>query len=182
MKWYVLRVASNKEGLVRDKLERKVAVEGLSERIGRILAPTERVPRPRTKPTERKFTQRKLYPGYCFIEMEPEENGAIPEDVWFLIKETSGVGDFIGSEGKPTPITDRDIEKILTEAEKPEEATTLRVDFSKGDQVKIKEGPFENFEGLVEAIEPEKGMVRVIVTIFGRATPLDIEYWMIEAA
>ena len=110
--WYVLRVASNREEQVREALERKVKIEGLEERIGRILVPTDRRPRPRTKPSEKKFVERKLYPGYVFIEMDLEEDGTIGEKAWFLIKETSGVGDFIGSMGKPTPMSVADAEKI----------------------------------------------------------------------
>jgi transcriptional antiterminator NusG len=180
MQWYVLRVATNKEEQVKETLQRKVKIEGLEGVIGRILVPTERVPRPRTKPTEKKYTERKLYPGYVFIEMDTEEDGSIPEKTWFLIKETTGVGDFIGSEGKPTPMSSKEVEKMLVEAEKPTEAPSLRVAFKKGDHVKIKEGPFENFEGEVEGMDPEKGVVRVIVNIFNRSTPLDIEYWMLE--
>jgi transcription termination/antitermination protein NusG len=91
-----------------------------------------------------------------------------------------GVGDFIGTEGVPTPMRDTEVAKMLNEAEKPEETPTLKVEFRKGDQVKIREGAFENFEGVVEGIDPERGIVSVIVTIFGRPTPLDIEYWQVE--
>jgi transcriptional antiterminator NusG len=180
MRWYVLRVATNREEQVRDGLQRKVKIEGLEGRLGRIIVPTERVPRPRTKPSDKKFTERKLYPGYVFVEMMPEPDGSIPDDVWFVVKETTGVGDFIGSEGKPTEMSAHEVERMLAESEKPAETPSLRVSFKKGDRVKIKEGPFENFEGEVELIDSEKGVVRVIVPIFSRPTPLDIEYWMLE--
>jgi transcriptional antiterminator NusG len=91
-----------------------------------------------------------------------------------------GVGDFIGTEGVPTPMRDTDVAKMLKEAEKPEDTPNIRVEFAKGDVVKIREGAFENFEGVVDSIDAERGVVRVIVTIFGRSTPLDIEYWQIE--
>jgi transcriptional antiterminator NusG len=97
-----------------------------------------------------------------------------------MIKGTSGVGDFIGTEGIPTPMRDTDVAKMLLEAEKPDEAPSIRVEFKKGDQIKIREGAFENFEGAVDSIDAERGIVSVIVTIFGRSTPLDIEYWQIE--
>jgi len=98
-----------------------------------------------------------------------------------LIKETNGVGDFIGSEGLPTPMRDTDVARMLKEVEqKTEDAPTFKMDFQKGDVVKINEGAFENFEGVVDSLDPERGMVRVIVNIFGRSTPLDIEYWQIE--
>jgi transcription termination/antitermination protein NusG len=180
--WYVLRVASNREQSVCDALKRKVAIEGMETKIGRILVPTERRPKPQRKPGDKKFVERKMYPGYVFIEMELEEDGSIGEEAWFLIKETMGVGDFIGSAGKPTAMATDDVAKMLMQVDRPEEAASLAVEFAKGDSVKIKEGPFENFEGSVDEVLPEKGEVRVIVTIFGRATPIELEYWQVEKA
>ena len=178
--WVVLRVASNKEDSVRDALEKKVKIEALEECIDRILVPSEKVKR--VKGGQQRVQQRKLYPGYVFLEMVLEEDGSIPERAWFTIKETAGVGDFIGSMGKPTPMRDSDVEKMLTQAEKPEDVPSLNIDFKKGNMVKIREGPFESFEGVVDEILPDKGVVRVIVTIFGRATPLELEYWQLEPA
>jgi len=178
MKWYVLRVAANKEVQVRESLKQKVDNEGLTDIIGRIEVPVEQIKRIRgSKQTVHK---RKLYPGYVFMEMEATEDGRVPERAWFMIKGTSGVGDFIGTEGVPTPMRDTDVAKMLLEAEKPEEAPSIKVEFQKGDQIKIREGAFENFEGVVDSIDTERGIVSVIVTIFGRSTPLDIEYWQIE--
>jgi len=178
MKWYVLRVAANKEVQVRESLKQKVDNEGLTDIIGRIEVPVEQIKRIRgSKQTVHK---RKLYPGYVFMEMEATEDGRVPERAWFMIKGTSGVGDFIGTEGIPTAMRDTDVAKMLLEAEKPEEAPSIKVEFQKGDQIKIREGAFENFEGVVDSIDTERGIVKVIVTIFGRSTPLDIEYWQIE--
>jgi transcriptional antiterminator NusG len=177
--WYVLRVASNKEDQVCSALERKVKIEGLEGKIGRILVPTERRPSPRARGSK-KFVERKMYPGYVFIEMELEEDGTIGEREWFLIKETTGVGDFIGSEGRPTPMKAGDVDKMLLQVEKAQEGAPVSVEFAKGDQVKIKEGAFENFEGAVDEVLADKGLVRVVVTIFGRATPVELEYWQIE--
>lgn len=179
MNWYVLRVASNKEGQVRTALDRKVKIEQLEDRVGRILVPTQKEKRLRGG-TARVY-QRKLYPGYVFVEMETEPDGSIPEDVWFIIKETTGVGDFIGSGGKPSPMPIYDVEKMLAAALVPEDTPALaNLNFKKGDRVKVREGPFENFEGVVDEINTQKGTVRVIVTIFGRATPIEIEYWQVE--
>ncbi len=181
--WYVLRVASNKEEQVRDALERKVKIEGLEEKIGRILVPTERRPSPRGRAAgDKKYVERKMYPGYVFIEMDLEEGGAIGEKAWFLIRETTGVGDFIGSAGKPSPMKPADVDKMLLQVEKAQEGAPVSVDFAKGDPVKIKEGAFENFEGVVDEVLGEKGLIRVIVTIFGRATPVELEYWQVEKA
>jgi len=178
MHWYVLRVAANKEMQVKETLSQKVEGDGLTDIIGRIEVPVEQIKRIRGgKQTVHK---RKLYPGYVFMEMEPTEDGRVPDRAWFMIKATSGVGDFIGTEGIPTPMRDTDVAKMLLEAEKPELAPSIKVEFQKGDQIKIREGAFENFEGVVDSIDAERGIVKVIVTIFSRSTPLDIEYWQIE--
>jgi len=178
MQWYVLRVAANKEEQVKEALRQKVERQGLTDIVGRIEVPVESVKRIRSG--RQTVHKRKLYPGYVFMEMEPADQGRVPEKAWFLIKETPDVGDFIGTDGVPTPMRDTDVAKMLREAEKPEEAPSIKVEFRKGDQVKIREGAFENFEGTVDSIDRERGLVRVIVTIFGRSTPLDIEYWQIE--
>jgi transcriptional antiterminator NusG len=178
MRWYVLRVAANKEEQVREALSQKVEREGLGSVVGRIEVPVEQIKRIRSG--RQTVHKRKLYPGYVFMEVEPTEDGRVPEKAWFIIKETSGVGDFIGTEGVPSPMRDTDVAKMLLEAEKPEEGPSIKVEFEKGDLIKIREGAFENFEGTVESIDSERGIVKVIVTIFGRSTPLDIEYWQIE--
>ena len=179
MGWYVLRVASNKEDQVREALERKVKIEQLDQHVGRVLVPTQREKRVRGG-TSRVY-HRKLYPGYVFVEMATDSDGRIPENVWFVIKETTGVGDFIGSGGKPSPMPLPDVEKMLAAAVRPDESTALaNLAFKKGDRVKVTEGPFENFEGTVDEINAQKGTVKVIVMIFGRATPIEIEYWQVE--
>jgi len=178
MQWYVLRVAANKEVLVKEALSQKVEREDLEDIIGRIEVPVERIKRIRGN--RQTVHKRKLYPGYVFMEMESTEDKRVPEKAWFMIKGTAGVGDFIGTDGIPTPMRDTDVAKMLLEAEKPEEAPSIKVEFKKGDMIKIREGAFENFEGVVDSIDSERGIVKVIVAIFGRSTPLDIEYWQIE--
>jgi len=179
MAWYVLRVASNKEEQVREALDRKVKIEGLEQRIGRILVPTTK--EKRMKGGQVKITEKKLYPGYVFVEMATDPDGSIPENVWFLVKETMGVGDFIGSDGKPTQMRDHEVEKMLLASLAPEDEATLSgLEFTKGDRVKIKEGSFQNYEGNVDTIDEAKGIVTVLLTIFGRATPVDVEYWQLE--
>lgn len=182
-RWYVLRVASNKEEVVCAALNRKVKIENLEDCIGRIIVPTERRPSPRGKSSkDKKFVERKMYPGYVFVEMELGEDGRIGEDAWFTIKETNGVGDFIGDVGRPTPMTPDDVAKMLMQVEQAEEGAPVAVEFDKGDMVKVKEGAFENFEGEVDEVLIDKGLIRVIVTIFGRPTPVELEYWQVEKA
>jgi len=179
--WFVLRVASNREDQVRDALERKIKIEKADDLVGRILVPTERIKR--VKAGQQKVAERKLYPGYVFVEMELNSDGTIPERAYWIFKDTQGVGDFIGHRNKPTAMASKDVDKMLVEVEKAESQSgtgTVKVEFKKGDPIKIKEGPFENFEGTVDEIYPDKGVVRVIVTIFGRSTPLELEYWQLE--
>ena len=180
MNWFVLRVASNKEDSVRRTLLRKIKIEGFTNLVNRILVPTEKTKT--IKAGKQRITQKKLYPGYVFVEMRLEDDGRIPQDVFFLIKETTGVGDFIGTAGRPSPMSMPEIEKMLAASKEPEEAPTVKMEFQTGDNIKIKEGPFENMEGTVDELLPAQGKVRVIVTIFGRATPIEMEYWLIEKA
>jgi transcriptional antiterminator NusG len=178
MQFFVLRVASNKEDRVMAALVRKVKIEGLEEHVGRILVPTERV---RThKQGVRKESERKLYPGYVFVELQLDKEGRIPEKVWFTIKETEGVGDFIGSNGKPSAMSVKDQDRMIQEADKPEETVSPADSFKKGDKIKVTNGAFLNFEGEVDEIIPDKGMVRIVTIIFNRPTPLELEYWQIE--
>lgn len=177
MNWFVLRVASNKEDYVRETLLRKIEIEGMKHLVNRILVPTEKT---RTvKNGKQKITETKLYPGYVFVEMRLEPDGRIPQDVFFLIKETTGVGDFVGATGRPTALAQHEIEKMLLDSRRPEEMPEVKMVFVKGDHVVIKEGPFESYEGTVDEMLPDKGLVRVLVTIFGRQAPIEIEEWQI---
>ena len=180
MNWFVLRVASNKEDSVRETLLRKIKIEGFEHLVNRILVPTEK--KKTMKAGKTRITQTKLYPGYVFVEMKLEPDGRIPQDVFFLIKETTGVGDFIGTAGRPAPMQMQEVEKMIAASKKPEDQPEIRMEFQPGDHVRIKEGPFENMDGTVDQLLPEQGKVRVIVTIFGRATPVEMEYWLIEKA
>ncbi len=177
MDWFVLRVASNKESYVRETLLRKVQIEGLEERVGRIMVPTEKTKT--LKGGKARITETKLYPGYVFVEMKLEDEGRIPQDVFFLIKETTGVGDFVGTAGRPTPMSPAEVEKMLHDSKLPEESPEVKMEFEPGDNVTINEGPFENYEGTVDEVMPDKGKVRVLVTIFGRQAPVELEYWQV---
>ncbi|MCP3904945.1 MAG: transcription termination/antitermination factor NusG [Planctomycetes bacterium] len=180
MDWFVLRVASNKENFVRDTLLRKIQIEALQTRVGRIMVPTEKTKT--LKAGKTRITETKLYPGYVFVEMKLEPDGRIPQDVFFLIKETTGVGDFVGTAGRPTPMAVHEVEKMLFDSRKPEELPEVKMEFAPGDHVTINEGPFESYEGTVDEVLPDKGLVRVLVTIFGRQAPIELEYWQISRA
>lgn len=125
--------------------------------------------------------ERKLYPGYVFVEMACEEDGSVNENVWFLVKETTGVGDFIGSVGKPTSMPDHDVELMLAASEAADDDPGLSgLNFKNGDIVKITDGAFESYEGEVDAVDERRGMVSVVVNIFGRSTPIEVGYWQLE--
>lgn len=180
MDWFVLRVASNKESSVQQTLLRKVQIENMTHLVGRILVPTEKVKT--IKGGKQRVVEKKLYPGYVFVEMRLEDDGRIPQDVFFLIKETTGVGDFVGTAGRPTPMKQHEIEQMLLDSRAPEDEPVVRLSFEKGESVRIKEGPFEGYEGTVDELLPDKGKVRVLVTIFGRQAPVEIEEWMLMKA
>jgi transcriptional antiterminator NusG len=174
MDWYILKVQSNRERSIAEALERKFAIEGLSKYCDQIIVPTEKVTE--FKGGKKKVVERKLYPGYIVVHMH------ITDDTWFAVRETSGVGDFTGAGGKPTPMLASEVARIVqTEAEETTEAPKLDIKFSAGDKVKVKEGNFESFEGEVGTIDEASGRVTVMINIFGRSTPVELEYWQIEA-
>ena len=175
-RWYVLRVQSNKEDIVRERLEKGVKEKGMELLITRVLVPTGKVTE--IKAGKKRVSQRKLYPGYVMVEM------ALTEESMFMVRNTSGVGDFVSPTAKvPVALTPQEVDKMLGEAKKTAEESQpkVHITFSPGDSVKIKEGPFQNFDGVVEEVIPDKGLVKVVVTIFGRPTPVELEYWQMEA-
>jgi transcriptional antiterminator NusG len=173
MDWYILKVQSNRERSISDALQRKIAIEGLSKYFGQVIVPTEKVTE--FKGGKKKVVERKLYPGYIVVQMH------INDDTWFAVRETSGVGDFTGAGGKPTPMLPHEVARIIqTEVEETDEAPKLDIKFSAGDKVKVREGNFESFEGEVSSIDEASGRVTVMINIFGRSTPVELEYWQIE--
>lgn len=177
-KWFVLRVQSNKEERVKNALEESIRIKGLEDKVTRVLVPTEKVSE--IKGGKKRIAERKIYPGYIMAEIDVDEQGNIPSDVWYLIRETPGTGDFVGGNRKPVPMAGYEVEKVITEVERKGEKPKASIQFKEGDRVRIKEGPFENFDGVVEEILEATGRVRIILTIFGRATPVELEYWQVE--
>jgi transcriptional antiterminator NusG len=173
MDWYILKVQSNRERSIAEALERKMRIEGLDRYFDQVIVPTEKVTE--FKGGKKKVVERKLYPGYIVVHMH------INDDTWFAVRETSGVGDFTGAGGKPTPMLPHEVARIIqTEEEETSEAPKLDIKFSAGDKVKVKEGNFESFEGEVSSIDEASGRVIVMINIFGRSTPVELEYWQIE--
>lgn len=179
MDWYILKVQVNRENSICDALKRRVKIEGLERYFGEILVPTEDV-REFNKSGKQRIVKRKLYPGYIVVYM------AINDDTWFLVRETPGIGDFTGAAGKPSPLTSAEIEKILQTSkvgeEDDQESSDIKtaIKFRAGDRVRVKEGYFQNFEGDVEAIDESNGRVTVMINIFGRPTPVELDHWQVE--
>ena len=173
--WFVVRVQSGKEESVRQRiLQRVQTIAGMDQVICQVIVPVESITE--IKGGQKKVRERKMYPGYLMVQME------MNDESWYLIKETNGVGDFVGPYSKPIPMTDHEADRRLVEMNKTaEKAPKLKIDFNVGDSVKIKEGPFENFDGVVEEVNSQKGLVKVTISIFGRATPVELEYWQVEA-
>jgi transcription termination/antitermination protein NusG len=171
--WYVLKVQSSREDTIRDALERRVKIQGLQRYFGRIVVPTEKITEIRNN--KKRTVERKTYPGYIMVEME------LNEKTWFTVRETPGVGDFVGAHGTPSKMTETEVNQMLgQETAKTEEAPRVRIDVERGDRVKIKDGPFENFEGTIEEVIEARGLVKVMLIIFNRPTPVDLEYWQVE--
>lgn len=175
LRWYVLKVQSNRERTIRDNILRRVRQEGLEKYFGEIIIPTEKVAE--TRGGKRRVSERKLYPGYIMIKM------ILNDESWYLIRETGGVGDFTGAAGKPIPMKDEEIQRMLGLETAKEEVVQpkVKIDFAPGDRVKIKEGSFESFEGTVDTVDEVSGRVNVLVEIFGRSTPVELGYWQVEA-
>ena len=170
-KWYVVHTLSGQEQRVKEQLDRRVSVESLQERIRNVLVPIENVAEIRAG--KKKITKRKFFPGYILIEME------MNEDAWHVVKETPGVIGFVGA-GTPVPLQQSEVESILFQIEEKKEKIKPKVNFEKGEMVKVNDGPFVNFSGSVEELDPDRGKLKVMVTIFGRATPVELEYWQVE--
>ena len=177
-RWFVLRVQSNREESVRVNLGKLLELEKARDRVPEILVPTEAVTEMRAG--KRHIVQRKLYPGYVIVQVVVDEHGSIPQDLWQLVRETSGVGDFIGAE-KPWPMAENEVGRILGQTEEvAEEAPKLKIDLKEGQMIQIKEGPFKSVEGYVEEVNPASGKVKVVINIFNRATPVELEYWQVQ--
>jgi transcriptional antiterminator NusG len=172
--WYVLKVQSSREDTIRDALIRRVKIQGLEKYFGQIVVPTEKITEIRNN--KKRIVERKTYPGYIMVQME------LNEKTWFTVRETPGVGDFVGAHGTPTKMTEVEVNQMLNQEEEKTTAETpkVRIDVERGDRVKIKDGPFENFEGTVEEVIEGRGLVKVMLIIFNRPTPVDLEYWQVE--
>ena len=171
LEWYVVHTLSGQESKVKETLENHIKLEELQEKIDSILIPTENVSE--VKSGKKTISSRKFFPGYILLHME------LDDELWYFVKNTNGIIGFIGG-GQPVPLVQKEVDSILQQIEDRKKTVKPKINFEKGETVKIKEGPFVNFEGVIDEIWPERGKLRVMITIFGRATPLELEYTQIE--
>jgi len=174
-RWYVVHVYSGMEKSVHKALLERIERAGLQTQFGRILVPSEEVVE--MKGGQKSITERRIFPGYVLVEM------ALTDETWHLVKNTNRVTGFLGGSGnRPSPISEREVEKILSQMEEGVEKPRPKVLFEVGEMVRVKEGPFADFNGNVEEVNYEKSKVRVSVTIFGRATPVELDFGQVEKA
>ena len=171
-KWYVIHTLTGQEEKVKTTIEGKIQEGALKERVFQVLIPTEQVSE--VKDGKKKISLRKFFPGYVLLEMD------LDDETWYVVRNIPGVTGFIGTKTRPTPLLESEVNHIIKQTEERKEKPTPKVIFEKGDSVKIIEGPFINFSGIVEEVNPDKGKVKVMVSIFGRATPVEMEYWQVE--
>ena len=173
MRWYVVHAYSGMEKAVERNIRENIARTGMDAKFGRILVPTEEVVE--MKNGQRRTAERKFFPGYVFVEM------IMDDDTWHLVKHTNKVTGFVGgAKNRPAPISEAEVQKIVNQMQDGAEKPRHKVEFMVGELVRVKEGPFTDFNGSVEEVNYEKSKVRVSVTIFGRATPVELEFGQIE--
>ena len=172
MKWYIIHSYSGFERKVKESLESRVRAFGLEEKIGRVLIPTEAVTEVRGG---KKYTvERMFYPGYVLVEMDMDDH------VWHVVKSTPRVTGFVGTGQQPTPLSEEEVQHIVYRVSEAKDKPKLKVKFDKNEKVKITEGPFATFEGIIDDVNEDKETVKVMVTIFGRSTPVELEFGQVE--
>ena len=172
MKWYIIHSYSGFERKVKESLESRVKAFGLEDKIGRVLIPTESVTEVRSG---KKYTvERMFYPGYVLVEMDMDDH------VWHVVKATPRVTGFVGTGQQPTPLSDEEVQQIVYKSGESKEKPKLKVKFEKNETVRITEGPFATFTGVVDEVNDDRETLKVMVTIFGRSTPVELEFKQVE--
>lgn len=176
--WYVLHTLSGQENKVKESIERRARIEDLEDLIGRVLIPTEKVTE--TRGNRKTTTVKKFFPGYVLVEMALyDADRQMVERCWYFTQETPGIIGFVGG-NKPVPLRPKEISTILEQVEEKKDKVRPKIIFEPGETVTIKDGPFENFSGIVEEVDPEHGKLKVSVSIFGRSAPVELEYSQVE--
>jgi transcriptional antiterminator NusG len=171
-RWYVVNVYSGSEKKVAESIREQAVLKKMDDRILEVLVPTEQVVEVRKG--QKVNAEHKFFPGYILVKME------MSEDAWHVVKDTPRVSGFLGSHNKPQPITEREVKRIMEQIEEGIERPTTQVYFEVGEQVRVNDGPFASFVGVVEEVDTEKSRLKVSVSIFGRYTPVDLEFNRVE--
>ena len=172
-KWYVVHTLTGKEYTAKKALESQLENDPEKKKfVSNILIPTEKIAEVREG--EKKISERKFFPGYILVEMELNDKS------WYLIKNTPGVTGFVGTRTRPVPLAEEEVEEILKQTKEAKEKPVPKVLFKKGEAIRVKEGPFKNFTGTIEEANLEKGKIKIMISIFGRPTPVELEAWQIE--
>ena len=178
--WFVIHTLSGQEQKVKESIEKRIKTEEMGDYIKEVMVPMEKVVEVRNQ--KKTVSTRKLWPGYVFIDMVLlDENKRIIEKPWYFIRDTQGIIGFVGGE-RPSATPSDEIEAIKATMSDSEDREKPKVNFDVGETIKINDGPFLNFSGVIEEIEPERGKLKVTVNIFGRNTPVELEYWQVEKA
>jgi transcriptional antiterminator NusG len=168
LKWYVVHTYSGYENRVKTALQEQIAASAHADKFGEILIPTEQVVE--LVKGKKKTSSRKFYPGYILVQME------LTEETWHMVKDTPKVTGFLGGRDVPAPLTDEEAEQIINQVEAGKTKPQPKYSFETGDEVRVVDGPFTNFTGTVEDVKPDKGKIKVLVSIFGRPTPVELEF------
>jgi len=169
-KWYAIHTYSGYENKVKTNLEKRVESLGVQDKIFRVLVPMEEIVE--VKDGKKKTVKKKIFPGYVLVEM------VMGEDSWYVVRNTPGVTGFVGSGAKPVPLHQSEVAHILKKVGMEE--PTVRIDYQKGESVRVISGLFENFVGLIDEVYPDKGKLKVLVSMFGRETPVELEFTQVE--
>ncbi len=178
-KWYVVHTLSGHEQKVRDSIQKRMD-KGDCPNVFEVMVPMEKVSEVRQG--RKTTTQRKFFPGYILVRMNlhSAETGKIDEASWYFIRDIQGVIGFVGSGNTPLPLSDREVDDLMRQVSDFDEKVTPKIKYEIGETVKVKDGAFENFEGVVEEIDQARGKLKLLVSIFGRSTPVELEFWQVE--
>ncbi len=171
-RWYVLHVYSGFEKKIASQIKEQAELKGLADTIGEVVVPVEEVTEVRR--AQKVNTERKFFPGYVLIHMD------LTDETWHLVKDVPKVTGFLGTKNKPSPISDAEAERIMKQAQEGTEHRRPAIIFEIGEQVRVADGPFTSFMGVIEEVDEDKGRLKVSVSIFGRSTPVDLEYGQVE--